>query len=311
MASSPSFALALAVEDSPTESGQKSVVSAKISHAYDAFLDELLQVLRYPVQPEHAPAFKEVQVTEGESPDDLSVKVILDGAKSPVPDPTGAKRDGVAISWKIKANRAGRSLEHLMYAPHFVGDTGDTLFSTAHTKFLDDPFRLEAWWVMPGGERKADDEVIQSVMPALESVMRNLAREVKVTADAEKQAFVTGPMREGITTYEKLFDACIDNIKAFQNPTVEVLSEAKLKLTVPSAPTYTLLDYDKDAGTINSTTWTTDAAQKQWEWAYTFTKSPLEMQIKIEAFGEVQLSEAIKLGAQAAIDYAIAKATAT
>mmetsp|Transcript_8735 Transcript_8735/g.9943 ORF Transcript_8735/g.9943 Transcript_8735/m.9943 type:complete len:213 (-) Transcript_8735:22-660(-) len=195
----------LYVTDSIVNPGNPSVVSDPIEADFNAYCDQLVALMKYPVEPRLEAVLKTCAVTEGATPDDFEVKVILDPVKLQAigyANPKDPSLERIEAHSKFTLDRAGRFLTNETYAPCWAGEEPTRLL-TARADFTKDPLRVDYYWTMANGDRKADDMTLAVLKPVSDQVLAALAdRKVTMTLDAAKKAATSGPIDEAVVTYE-------------------------------------------------------------------------------------------------------------
>jgi len=266
------------------------------------------------VQPTYEAVLKTCAVTEGATPDDFEVKVILDPVKLQAvgyANPKDPSLERIEVHNKLHLDRAGRCLSNETYAPCWAGEE-PTLLITAHATFTKDPFRIDYYWTMPNGDRVANDTTLAVLKPVSDQVLGALAdRKVTMTLDAAKKAATSGPIDEAVVTYEPLFDAMVACQRENPQAKVEEISETKFKLLAPDEAQlpYTVVTFEKEQGILTSDIFQADGTKKISTTTYTFTKSPLSLEAKVECEGEIVTGIGSTRAIQAFVDIAISKAT--
>jgi len=284
-----SASIPLSEGDSFISPGSPSIISEPIQFEYAAFLNEIVAFLRYPIPSTHEAVLKECKVEEGSSPDEFTVTVTLDPVKLKqygFENKEKPELERIFAYNKVKINRAERTVETENYKERWAGEEPELTVKTMCHFTKEGPLQLDYYWTMPDGTRKADSTVCAVLQPIINQVASDLSdRKVVLKVDEDKKCYATGTIDEGVATYEKFFDAVIavtkDGTAAAQG-TVEDISEAKFKI-IPAAESmpYTVVSLDKEKGTILYDLMSTDGTKKVSSTCYTFTKTPLSLEITI------------------------------
>jgi len=158
-------------QDSPTNPGCLSVVSASLDEvdppmSADAFIDGLLELMRYPVDALAERVLKSVEVTD-HGPDSFTVKVLLDGkALSSWGYGREDNCDRVRTWKKVTVDRAQKLViteDYVMEAAPVFGEWADKAedkeaVNACHVKMLAEPTRIESW-LLQGGQRVSSQDL--------------------------------------------------------------------------------------------------------------------------------------------------------
>jgi len=298
-----------------TLDGKPVVLSDPIEHEFDAFVGEVTNLLKYPVRPGEENVMKECLVTE-EGPDKFTVKVILSGEKLSkwgFGNPDDPSKDRITHHTVVTINREARWLETIEYTDHWAGEKDDNILHKAHADFLKDPMRLEYYWTMADGERRANEEIANLLQGVVDLVMVALAnRPVKVELDSSKQSIVSQPVPEDVTGYDAFFDGLVAALK--EGPPgaqIEELSETKVKLGPPEGtepPIVSMtMSWDKDKGFITQET--ERDGEMLFKSFYSITQSPVVFECWSEGpQGKRITGQSHARPMQVVVDKAIAKA---
>eukprot|EP00429_Kryptoperidinium_foliaceum_P020571 CAMPEP_0176049428 /NCGR_PEP_ID=MMETSP0120_2-20121206/24561_1 /TAXON_ID=160619 /ORGANISM="Kryptoperidinium foliaceum, Strain CCMP 1326" /LENGTH=341 /DNA_ID=CAMNT_0017382855 /DNA_START=44 /DNA_END=1069 /DNA_ORIENTATION=- len=212
-------------QDSPTDVGQKSVMTASLDDldppvTAEQFLAEFIDHFKWPIDPAAEAVLKSCTVTEA-SADDFTVKVILDGAKL---DSYGyGKGDGTdrMRSWKrVVVDRVSKRITTHDYVPEptlgaWVDEASDKeAVAVFHMQLLSGPTRAEFWVVDKEGTRLSDAGLAQGVYHLTDRVVGALqaAAKAKVKVAPGKSirnqgedSVLTQPMEEHVD-YDSFFD---------------------------------------------------------------------------------------------------------
>jgi len=311
MGSGPSLALSQA--DSPTEPGKPSIISEEIPHPFDAFWEEGVALLRENLDPQVIPVIKEVTVEEV-SPDEFTTKVLLDGAKLNsygLGNPADPNSDRVYSLMRNTVKKKECLIKNEIYAPHWVGEAA-TLQITAYAHFLQDPCRMEYWWIMPDGTRQADDTVQAGLQNYVNTVMAELVeKKVPCKFDKGKKCVISDAIDESIVTYDNLFDGLVDTMKEFPGSTVADETETGFKLMPPDAEKqpYSAVSFDKEKGSIAIDTFQPDGIEKVMSTYYSLSQNPVVLESYIEAKGARNTPKGHKRIVQMQVEKAIGKSS--
>jgi len=306
--------LPLTVGDSVLSPGNPSIISDPITVDYDAFVDELMAVLRYPVPPPMEPLVKKVLVTEKDNPDEFDVKVILDPVKLQalgVANKDDPSLDRIQVHTNVKIDRKNRFAASENYKSYWAGEEPQLLIHTRADFTTESPFRLDYFWTTPEGERMANEMTRGMLQPVVNQIFDLLAdRQVVLKLNDDKKTAACDPIDDCITTYEPLFDALIYSMKNTPKIVAEDISETKFKTTPPgeNAP-YSIATFDKDQGSIKIDTFQSEDDKKLMTVVYSFSKDPLFIEVWAEVEGEKVTGKSIVKVLQNYIDAAVEKAT--
>lgn len=306
--------LPLSKTNSLANPGKESVVSDVIDCEYNAFLDEIMTNLKYPVPPHLEAVLKEVKLEEP-GPDEFEVQVILDPAKLQTYGFQNKEKPDLArvhYHNKVKLDRTARYIETINYKAYWMGEALELQMNT-RADFTKDPFQIDYFWTMPDGTRTADDMTLRALQPLVNQCMSSLAdRKVVMTVDTSKKVFSCDPIDESITTYEPFFDALIATMRSpLGGATVEDVMENKFKIVsnIPDMPS-SACTHDKEKGTVIMEFFS-KKGEKVSSSYYSVSKSPLTVETYTEAGGERLLGKGQLRLAQGTIDATIYKATNT
>jgi len=219
-------------QDSPSAPGCKSVLTGSFDDldppvSAEAFLNELIEYLRWPVDPTTEAVLKSCTVVENGT-DDFTVKILVDGVKL---DSYGyGKGDGTdrVRSWKrVKVDRAAMKVTTEDYVPEpalgaWADEASDKeVIATAHIQLLKDPTRGEFWVVDKEGNRHSGDGLAQGLYFWTDRVIGQLHAEAKAKVKAAQgkgmkhpgeDSIVTEPLDEHVD-YDSFFDKMVTVIK--------------------------------------------------------------------------------------------------
>mmetsp|Transcript_155770 Transcript_155770/g.378357 ORF Transcript_155770/g.378357 Transcript_155770/m.378357 type:complete len:318 (+) Transcript_155770:60-1013(+) len=307
-----SYSVPLYVTDSIVDPGNPSIVSDPIEADFDAYCDQLVALLKYPVQPTYEAVLKTCAVTEGATPDDFEVKVILDPVKLQAvgyANPKDPSLERIEVHNKLHLDRAGRCLSNETYAPCWAGEE-PTLLITAHATFTKDPFRIDYYWTLPDGSRKADELTLALLKPISDKVMAALAdRKVVLKFDEATKSVSSGPIDEAVTTYEALFDGMVYCLKNSPQATVEEMTETQFKICSEGEQPYKVATIDKAQGGVTIDVFQADGSKKLFTIAFTFFKAPLSLEAWVDLDGQKQTGKGAARAMQVLVDGAVARAS--
>jgi hypothetical protein len=279
MGNSPLIGLA-ADQESPTEPGKLSVVTEEIKTEYDAFFDEVLEVVKYPVGPNIEAVVKEVKISDT-GPGEFSVMLVLDGQKltsygyghKEKPD-----MDFVAQYVKFQCDKAGRKIVSLSHGPSagfFMEDLekyeGKPQLK-ATVLFLEGPFRVEYWWDttdtphegLSPNTRYSGEYVKGVVSPIIQAVATKFAT-LKVTTLPDQaspggggeKSVVSNSLGEDEVTFATLMDGLVGVIRENAAAGTVVADVSDTQFTVAGklpdgTETLRTVTHNKEKGTVVS-----------------------------------------------------------
>mmetsp|Transcript_74906 Transcript_74906/g.216574 ORF Transcript_74906/g.216574 Transcript_74906/m.216574 type:complete len:340 (-) Transcript_74906:153-1172(-) len=232
-------------QESPTEPGQLSVISASLDDldppvTAEQFLAEAIELMKRPVDSVTEAIMKSLEVTENGSPDDFVVKLIVDGTKL---DAYGyGKGDGTdrVRTWKrVVADRAAMHITTYEYVLDIAlgaweSEASDAeVLATLHLQMLSGPTRIESWVLPKEGERLHNDDLAKGLYHWTDAIIGQLhsVAKAKVKAAVGKaiknvgeDSVVSEPMDEHVD-YDSYFDKMVTVVKEKLEKIPEVESE--------------------------------------------------------------------------------------
>mmetsp|Transcript_45759 Transcript_45759/g.133237 ORF Transcript_45759/g.133237 Transcript_45759/m.133237 type:complete len:344 (-) Transcript_45759:41-1072(-) len=220
-------------QDSPTEPGQQSIISAPLDEldppvdAAQAFAG-LLDHFRRPLDEQSEAIMKSCEITENAGPDDFTVKVVVDGVKL---DRYGFGRgDGMdrVRSWRrFVVDRAGKRITAHDYVSEialgaWADEASDAqVLATVSIQMLEGPPRIEMWVIGQDGKRFSGKELAEGSYVVTDKVIRLIQDEVKAKVKARpakaikhagEDSVVTDPM-DAHVEYDAFFDKLVTVVK--------------------------------------------------------------------------------------------------
>jgi len=221
--------------ESPTEPGKLSVLSEPLTQFcadFDAFYDGVIRSMKDPVlNPMEHHVIKSIEVSTI-GPEEWVVKIIHDGAKLKKFGLQETEEDRVGSWAHIWSSRKQREIVQEYYSPD-----GAKVTATTHVKFLQDPFRVEAWLDEASGVRRSGPVLRGCIRDTfLNPIVRELAtRKVKVEHSVESPSTegvcaISEPLEPHLPEtgagHSEVFDAMIELMKSTGSSMMAQLGEA-------------------------------------------------------------------------------------
>lgn len=246
-------------QDSPTEPGKKSIISASVDDldppvSGDQLISEYVAWLKKPIDPMTEAILKSCTVTD-DGPDACTVKVVLDGIKL---DSYGyGKGDGTdrVRSWKkvVVDKAAGKVVTSDYVSEPALGAwldeaTDKEVLATSTFQVLKDPTRIEFSVVTKDGERLSGaflrDALYALTDRLIGEIHDQVKAKVKVTCGkaiktAGEDSVISQPLDEH-ADYESYFDKMVavlrEKLEKIPNVEMEDISGAEFRAKVPTPP---------------------------------------------------------------------------